>query len=55
VNRYAVRDLSCSQAASAAKACLQVSHDWHTIWLIPASAALGIFLLFGLVFRPAQK
>jgi nucleoside transporter len=53
VNRYAVRDSSCSQAASAVKACLQVSHDWHTIWLIPASAALGIFLLFGLVFRPA--
>jgi nucleoside transporter len=53
VNRYAVRDPSCSQAASAARACLQVSHDWHAIWLIPASAALGIFLLFGLAFRPA--
>ena len=53
VNRFAIRDPSCGQAASAAKACLQVSHDWHTIWPIPASAALGIFLLFGLVFRPA--
>jgi nucleoside transporter len=53
VNRFAIHDPACGQAASAAKACLQVSHDWHTIWLIPASAALGIFLLFGLVFRPA--
>jgi nucleoside transporter len=53
VNRYAIHDPSCGQAASAAaKACLQVSHDWHAIWVIPASAALGIFLLFGLVFRP---
>ena len=54
VNRYAVRDLSCSDAASAAHACLQVGHDWHAIWVIPASAALGILLLFSLVFRPGK-
>jgi nucleoside transporter len=55
VNRYAVRDPSCSDAASALHSCLQVSHDWHAVWVIPASAALGIFLLFGLVFRPAGR
>jgi nucleoside transporter len=54
VDRYAIRDLSCSGAASAAHACLQVTHDWHAIWVIPASAALGILLLFSLVFRPGK-
>ena len=55
VNRYAVRDPACNDAASAVQACLQVSHDWHAVWLIPASAAIGIFLLFGLVFRPGSN
>jgi nucleoside transporter len=55
VNCYAIRDPSCSDAVSALHACLQVGHDWHAIWVIPASAALGIFLLFGLMFRPGKN
>ena len=55
VNRHALRDAACSDAAAAAHTCLQVSHDWHAVWVIPASAALGILVLFGLVFRPGKN
>src|ERR1700723_2537280 len=52
VNRYAAGNPSCSDAAAAAHACLQGTHDWTAIWPIPAAAALAIFVVFGLVFRP---
>ena len=28
------------------------SHDWHTIWIVPAVMALVVLVLFALLFRP---
>ena len=30
-----------------------VAHDWHRIWLYPATMAFVILVLFALLFRPA--
>ena len=51
VAQYASPSPSCAGAA----ACTQVVHDWHAIWTVPAIGALAVFLLFGLLFKPAKQ
>lgn len=32
-----------------------VTHDWHSIWMFPSIAALVVFVLFAVIFRPAKS
>jgi nucleoside transporter len=54
VDRYAIANPACTDALAVARDCLKVTHDWQAVWVVPALAALGVFVLFGVAFRPRR-
>jgi nucleoside transporter len=55
VDHYAIANPTCTNAAAAAHECLKVLHDWQGVWIVPATAALAVFVLFGVAFRPRRS
>ncbi|MBV9344218.1 MAG: nucleoside permease [Gammaproteobacteria bacterium] len=55
VQHFARPQAGCTAARAAAGACPQAGHDWQAIWLVPATAAALVLLMFALLFRPASR
>jgi nucleoside transporter len=54
VHHYAIANPACAADAAVAHACLPVLHNWQAVWMVPATAALAVFFLFGVAFRPRR-
>jgi nucleoside transporter len=51
----AVSGAVVDQYATAGAAGAASTHDWTSIWQVPALGALGVFILFLLLFRPRSQ
>jgi nucleoside transporter len=39
----------------AAAAGAAATHDWYSIWMVPAAGAVGVLVLFALFFKPSRE
>jgi nucleoside transporter len=55
VERFSSPNPECADVAATVQPCLQVVHDWRSIWLVPATAALIVLIVFAILFRPRAQ